>query len=169
MRTFAPFQALILFTTLAVVPVAGAEEPGFTGNVCDLPPPASVAAIPGVSARCKNQEPLPAPGSVAYVGNWSGKTARSATLQVTVAKYTDDEMLKLAIRNLNQGLPGTPKPIGEIGGATAFEATGGFATAIHFSVGKYVVSAVVNTIGTAPPETARTALESLAKAIAPRL
>ncbi len=167
-RAFASFLALAL-PTLAAAPVAGATEPAFTGNVCALPPPASVTAILGVPGECKNLEPLPAPGAVDYVGNWSGQAARSATLQVTVAKYTDDGMLKLAIGNLNQGLPGTPKPIGDIGDGPAYEATGGFATAIRFSIGKYVVLVVVSTIGAAPPEAARTALEGLARAIAPRL
>lgn len=168
MRASARSLAAMLLT-FGVAPVAGAAGPRFSGDVCGLAPPAGVAAIPGVSPKCQNQEPLSAPGAIDYVASWSGESARPATLQVTVARYTDEDMRKLAVRNLNQGLPGTPTPIGRIGGGTVFEATGGFATAIRFSVDDYVVLLVVNTVGAAPPKAARTALEGLANAIAARL
>lgn len=87
-------------------------------------------------------------------------------IHATVSLYTDQGSLQLAKRNLNQGLPGTPRKVARIGSA-AYEATGGLSTAIHFNVGKYIVFVSLNTVGTPPRSTA--SLEALAKTVAARL
>jgi hypothetical protein len=166
-RVPASILALVVLA-LGAASAAGAKQPAFSGNVCKLAPAAKVTAIPGLTTKCKSQRQSGI-GSINYVGSWSGKTARSGTLQVTVEKFTDSGMQKLAITNLKQGLPGPPKRIGKIGSTVAFEGTGANATGIHFAAGKYVVILVVNTIGGNPPKAARTALEKLALAIAPKL
>ena len=101
-----------------------------------------------------------------YGGNWAGKTARSPRLQVTVSVYSDRGLLKVAKRNLNQGLVGAPKKVTGIGGA-AFAAAGASAAEIHFAVGKDVIAVVVTTIGKPPRVTP--ALKALAAAIAANL
>jgi hypothetical protein len=167
-RALASILAVCVLTLAAVSAAGAAKKPGFTGNVCKLAPAANVKAVVGSPSTCKSQRQSGI-GSINYVGNWSTAKARSATLQVTVEKFTDSGMQKLAITNLKQGLPGPPKRIGKIGSTVAFEGTGANATGIHFAAGKYVVILVVNTVGSNPPKKLRTALENLAKAIAPKL
>ena len=86
------------------------------------------------------------PGSTIYVGNWAGLTAKSPTVQVTVALYSDTGAFQLAEQNLKQGLPGPPKKVAGIGSA-AYEAKGALSVGIHFAVGKYIVFVSLNTIG----------------------
>jgi hypothetical protein len=83
-----------------------------------------------------------------------------------VSSYSDHGLLQLAKRNLNQGLPATPKKVTGIGSA-AYEATAPNSTGLRFAVGKYVVLVAVNTIG--KPSWSTKAVEALAKAIAARL
>ena len=164
MHVSRPALAVSLFAALAAASSAGAR-PGSTVNVCRLLTAKQVAAVPGVSSACTNAKPMAGPGSTIYSGNWRGKTATSARLQVTVSSYTDQGMLALAKRNLKQGLPGTPRKVVGIGNG-AYEATGAGSEAIHVAIGKYVVAVVVNTSGKLP----RTAvIEAVAREIAARL
>jgi nitrous oxidase accessory protein NosD len=155
---------------LSVVAVAAAAPAlagsGFTGNVCGLVPAKQVAMVAGATKKCANAKPLPGLGSKIYTGNWVGATAKSASLQVTVAVYSDAGALQLAKRNLEQGLPGPPKKIAGLG-APAYGATGAMGAGIHVAVGKDVVYLSVSTIGTTPKSP--TVLEPLARALVKRL
>lgn len=163
-----PSRLTLAATFIAALAVASAAEAGssFKGNVCSVVPAKKVAAISGASSKCTNAKPSKGPGSTIYVGNWAGKTPTSPRTQVTIALYTDAGALQLAKRNLNQGLPGTPKKVSGIGSA-AYEATGASGAAIHFNVGKYIAYLNLTTAGKAAKSKA--SLESLAKAIAARL
>jgi len=143
-----------------------ASAANFNGKVCSLLTTRQVTAIQGVTSRCTNAKPLPGPGSTIYVGNWAGKTARSAHLQVTVSSYADQGALQLGRRNLAQGLVGTPRKL-TLGKLPAYEATGAGATQLRFLLGKQTVLVTVNTI--AGPAASTKSVEALAKAIAARL
>jgi len=154
--------AIVLLAALATASAAAAA-PGFNGKVCGLVSAKQVTALAGVSSKCTNATPSKGLGSTMYVGNWAGLTAKSPTVQVTVALYSDAGAFKLAQQNLKQGLPGPPKKVAGIGSA-AYEAKGALSVGIHFTIGKYIVYVSLNTIGT-PPKSA-TMLEPLAKAVA---
>ena len=158
---------LTLFFTLAALTTAAAAaaRPTFGGNVCGLLTAKQVTAIQGVSPRCTNAKPSPGFGSTIYAGNWSGKTARSPRVQVTVSVYTDQGALQLAKRNLAQGLTGTPRKVAGIGSG-AYEATGAGAAGLRFASGKTTVLVIVTALGK-PPSTK--SAETLAKSIDARL
>ncbi len=155
--------AVVLAAALAATAATAARAP-FKGKVCALATAKQVTAIPGVSSRCVNGAPEPAPGATIYVGNWAGKTPTSPRLQVSVQVYKDAGMLRVAKSNLDQGLPGPPKKITGIGSG-AYEATGGGSTAIRFAAGGYVATAILSTTG----RRSRSALERFAKTLAKRL
>lgn len=157
--------ALVLLATLASAAPAGAR-PSSGVDVCHLLTVKQVTAVQGVSPKCASAKPMAGPGSTIYEGNWAGKTPRSAGLQVTVSLYTDKGALALAKRNLNQGLPGTPKKVAGIGSG-AYEASGGVSTAVRFAKGSYIVLVGVSGIG--KPTWSTTSVEGLAKAVAARL
>lgn len=156
---------IAIFGALLAAPGARAL-PAFAGKVCALVPSKQVTAIAGLSSKCVNAKPSQGPGSMIYVGNWAGATPTSPTLQVTVAVYKDPGALKLAVQNLKQGLPGSPKKVTGIGSA-AYESKGANAVGIHLVVGKYIAYINLNTIG-APPKSA-VMLEPLAKTLATHL
>ncbi len=136
------FTRLAAVVALAVAPAATsatAARAPFKGKVCALATAKQVTAITGVSSRCVNACPEPAPGATIYVGNWAGKTPTSPRLQVSVQVYKDSGMLRLAKSNLDVGLPGPPRKVAGIGSA-AYEATGGGSTAIRFATGRYVAT-----------------------------
>lgn len=157
--------ALVLLAALATAAPAGAR-PTSGVDVCRLLSAKQATTVQGVSSKCTNVKPTVGPGSTIYGANWPGKTPRSAGLQVTLSLYTDQSALALAKRNLNQGLPGTPKKVAGIGSG-AYEATGGISTGIRFAEGKYIVLVGVSGIGKRSWST--TSVEALAKAIAGRL
>ena len=144
-----------------------AATPASKVDVCGLLTAKQVTAIAGVSAKCKNLAAQPGPGSTLYVGNWAGLTPKSATLQVTVAVYSDPGVLHLAVHNLKQGLPGgVPKPVAGIGTA-AYEATGAMAAGIHVAVGNDVLYITMTDVG-APPKSAAV-VEPVAKDVVAKL
>jgi hypothetical protein len=159
-------QLIVLLATLAVASPAAARPAAFNGNVCGLLTANQVTAISGVTAKCKNDAPLPGPGSKQYTGNWAGVTTKSPTLQVTVVKYTDPSVLQLAVHNLKQGLPGgTPKKVTGIGDA-AYEAKGASEAGIHVAVGKYIAYISLGEIGKTPSPAL---IEPVAKDVAAKL
>lgn len=157
--------AVVLLATVATAAPAVAR-PSAGVDVCRLLSAKQVTAVQGVSPKCTNAKPMAGPGSTIYGANWPGKTPRSAGLQVTVSLYSDQGALGLAKRNLNQGLPGTPKKVAGIGSG-AYEATGGISTAVRFAQGKYIVLVGVSGIG--KPSWSSGSVEALAKAVAGRL
>jgi hypothetical protein len=157
--------ALAVFATLAAASAAGARS-GLSVDVCRMLSAKEVTAIPGVSSKCTNAKPANGPGSTIYTANWAGTTPKSPSLQVTVSLYTDSGALQLAKRNLNQGLPGTPKRVTGIGSA-AYEATGASSTGVQFNVGKYIASIRLTTMN--KPQRSTAPIEAIAKAIARRL
>jgi hypothetical protein len=163
-----PSRLTFAAAVVAALVAASVAEAGssFKGNVCSVVPPKKVAAISGVSSKCVNAKPSRGPGSMIYVANWAGKTPTSPRMQVTIALYGDAGLLQLAKRNLNQGLPGTPKKVSGIGSA-AYEGVGASSTAIHFSVGKHIAYVSVTAVG--KPSRSAASLEALAKGIAARL
>jgi hypothetical protein len=165
MRAQRSTLALVLLATLATAAPAGAR-PSAGVDVCRLLTAKQVTTVQGVSPKCTNAKPMAGPGSTIYGANWAGKTPRSAALQVTVSLYSDQGALGLAKRNLNQGLPGTPKKVVGIGSG-AYEATGGISTAVRFAEGKYIVLVGVSGIG--KPSWSLTSVEALAKGVARRL
>jgi hypothetical protein len=156
---------IVLLVAALAAGSATAARSTFKGNVCGLLSAKQVTAISGLTAKCTNARPSKGPGSTIYLGNWAGKTPRSPRLQVTVSAYGDAGMLKLAQRNLNQGLPGTPKKLTGIG-TGAYAAVGAGAAAIKFSAGSDVVLVLLNSIGATPKVSS---LVPLAKAIAVKL
>ncbi len=116
-------------------------------DVCKTVPAKVVLAIPGVGTYCTDTPPEVAPGSTDYVGTWtdrpetakSGKTGTGpqTSLEVTIARYTDKGLLKLAIQNLDQGLPGPAIAVKDLGGP-AYEAKGTMIVAIHIAWETYV-------------------------------
>ena len=165
MHALKPTLILTLVVALATASAAAARPSSGT-DVCRLLTTKQVTTVQGVSPKCTNARPTAGPGSTITTGNWAGTTLRSPRLQVTVSLYTDQAALGLAKRNLNQGLPGTPKKVAGIGSA-AYEATGGFATGVRFADGKYIVFVSVGGIG--KPSWSTKSVEALAKAIAGRL
>ncbi len=164
-RGWVPAAAAIaaVLATLAVAGTAGARS-SFTGNVCGLVSAKQVATIPGLSTRCTRSRSAGL-GSTIFTGNWAARSARGPRLQVTISVYRDQGALRLAKRNLAQGLPGgTPRKVTGIGTA-AFEATGAGAIGIQFAVGKDIVYVTLTPIGKARSA----ALEAIARAIASRL
>ena len=165
MKAVTPILALALFAALGTASAAPAS-PSAAVDTCRLLTAKQVTAVQGVSPKCTTAKPMAGPGSTIYEANWAGKTPRAPGVQVTVSLYTDQGMLALAKRNLNQGLSGTPKRVAGIGSA-AYEATGGFSTGVRFAQGKYVVLVSVNGIG--KPTWSTRSVEVLAKAVAGRL
>jgi hypothetical protein len=157
--------ALAGFAVLVLAAPAEARQ-AFDGKVCGLVSAKQIKAVPGLSLTCTNARPSKGIGSTNYVGNWAGKTASSPSLQITIALYTDSGALQLAKRNLEQGLPGTPKLVAGIG-TRAYEAVGASSAGIHFSLGKYIAYVILNTRAASPRSTG--SLEALAKAVAARL
>ena len=153
-----------LLAALTAAAPAGAGT-GFAGNVCRLATAKQIAALAGVSPLCTNTPSAKGPGSTIYVGSWPGKEPRSPHLQVTISVYGDPGALQLARRNLNQGLPGTPRKVSGIGSA-AYEAAGASAIGIHFAVGKDVAYVTLTSTGKLPRASS---LEALARAVAARL
>ena len=162
---YATRLTLAVFVVLALAEPAEARS-NFNRNVCTLLSAKQVTAVPGVSTNCTNAKPSRGLGATNYIGNWAGKTPRSARLQVTVSLYTDTGALQLARRNLKQGLPGPPRKVAGIGSA-AYEAIGALSSGVHFATGKYVVYVSLNTIGSPPRSTV--SIEGIAKAIASKL
>ncbi len=161
---------VVLTAVLSCTQTAGAAPP-FGGNVCGLLTAKQVTAISGVTANCKNEPPLSGPGqgSKQYTGNWAGVTTKSPALQVTVVKYTDPGVLKLAVHNLKQGLPGgAPKKVTGIGDA-AYEAKGAPDTGpgIHVAIGKYIAYINLATVG--GPPLSPSLLEPIAKDVVAKL
>lgn len=165
MHAVKPILALALFAALATASSAAAR-PSAAVDVCHLLSATQVTAVQGVSPKCAGAKPMAGPGSTIYGANWAGKTPRSPGVQVTVSVYSDQGLLALAKRNLNQGLPGTPKKVAGIGTA-AFEATGGISTGVRFAKGKDIVLVIVSGIG--KPSWTPKSVEALAKAVAGRL
>ena len=165
MHAVKPILLLALFAALATASAAPART-SVAVDACRLLTAKQVTAVQGVSPKCASAKPMAGPGSTIYEGNWAGKTPRSAGLQVTVSLYTDKGALALAKRNLNQGLPGTPKKVAGIGSG-AYEASGGVSTAVRFAKGSYIVLVGVSGIG--KPTWSTTSVEALAKAVAARL
>jgi hypothetical protein len=116
-------------------------------DVCKTVPAKVVRAVPGVGSYCTDTPPQAGPGSTDYVGTWtdrpetakSGKTGTGprVSLEVTIARYTDKGLLKLAVQNLDQGLPGPPIAVKHLGGP-AYEAKGYMSVAIHIAWKTYV-------------------------------
>ena len=159
---------VVVAAVLSCTQTAGAAL-RFGGNVCGLLTAKQATAISGVTAKCTNEAPLPGPGSNQYTGNWAGVTTKSPALQVTVVKYTDPGVLKLAVHNLKQGLPGgTPKKVTGIGDA-AFEAKGPPDTGpgIHVAIGTYIAYINLATVG--GPPLSPSLLEPIAKDIVAKL
>lgn len=158
---------LTLAAVLAVAATgaASAATPTFGKNVCSLLSAKQVTAIPGLSPRCTNVAPARGPGSTIYVGRWAAAGGTSPSLQVTVSQYKDPGLLRLAQRNLGQGLVATPHKLRGVG-AAAYEATGGVAAEVQFTSGAFVVGVTLTAHGKAPSPAA---VEQLAKAIVPRL
>jgi hypothetical protein len=161
---------VVVAAVLSCTQTAGAAL-RFGGNVCGLLTAKQVTAISGVTAKCKNEAPLPGPlpGSTQYAGNWAGVTTKSPALQVTVVKYPDPGMLKLAVHNLKQGLPGgTPKKVTGIGDA-AYEAKGPPDTGpgINVAIGKYIAYINLATVG--GPQLSPSLLEPIAKDVVAKL
>jgi len=156
-------RAVLTVTLLALTATSAASaSSGFAGNVCSLIPTKQVTPVVGRPSHCTKAPATQGPGSMMYVGTWTGP-AGSPQLQLTIAAYNDQGALQMAKRNLRQGLPGgTPKRVAGIGSA-AYEASGANSTGIHFSVGKYVAY-----LSLGKPR-ATTSLEALAKTIAARL
>ena len=165
MHAVKPALAIVLLWAFAIAAPAPAR-PSAGVDVCRLLTAKQAAAVQGVSPKCTPAKPMAGPGSRIYVANWAGKTPRSPGLQVTVSRYTDQGALGLAKRNLNQGLPGTPKKVAGIGSA-AYEATGGISTAVRFAEGNDVVLVVVSGIG--KPTWSTKSVEALARAVAGRI
>jgi hypothetical protein len=141
-------------------------------DVCKVVPAKVVRAVPGVGSLCTVTPPEAAPGSTDYVGTWTdgpgiakgGKTGAGpqTSLEVTIARYTDKGVLKLAIHNLDQGLPGPPTAVKHLGGP-AYEAKGAMAVAIHITWKNYV--AYVGLTSVKNPPSSPKVLEPLAKAL----
>ena len=165
MHAVKPLLALALFAALTTASAAPARASAGL-DVCRLLTAKQATAVQGVSSKCTPAKPMAGPGSRIYVANWAGKTPRSPGLQVTVSRYTDQGALGLAKRNLNQGLPGTPRKVAGIG-AGAYEASGGIATAVRFDQGKEVVLVIVSGIG--KPTWSTKSVEALARAVAGRI
>lgn len=161
-RKLVPTLALVC--ALAATATAEARS-SFTGDVCGLASAKQAAPLTGSPSHCTKSPASPGPGSTLYAAVWSGVTATSPRLQVTVAVYTDKGALQLARRNLKQGLPGgTPRPLRGVGTA-AYEASGPAGAGIHFGLDKYVVYMTLT--GKASRSTAQ--LEAIAKSIAAKL
>ncbi len=157
---------MVLLATLAVAAPAAARPAPFSGDVCGLLTAKQVTVISGVTGQCKNDTPLPGPGSEQYTSNWAGVTKKSPALQVTVVKYTDPGVLQLAVHNLKQGLSGgTPTKVTGIGDA-AYEAKGAFEAGIHVAVGKYIAYISLSEIGKTP---SLALIEPVAKDVAAKL
>jgi hypothetical protein len=119
-------------------------------DVCKTVAAKVVRAIPGVGSYCTDTPPEAGPGSTDYVGTWtdrpetakSGKTGTGpqTSLEVTIARYTDKGLLKLAVQNLDQGLPGPPTAVKGLGGP-AYEAKGYETVAVHIAWKSYVAYA----------------------------
>ncbi|GEM_PF-1653726 len=156
--------AAAALAALAVAAAATARV-RFSGNVCGLVSVQRVARVTGGSSHCAKAPPSTGPGARIYAATWAGTTGTSPRLQVTVSVYTDARLLKLAKRNLKQGLPpGTPRPAHGIGQA-AYEASGASGTGIHFTLDRYVVYLTFS--GKTPRPLAT--LEGIAKTVAARL
>jgi len=143
--------ASLALLVLPAVPIKLAEAPvhkqAAAIDVCKTVPAKVVRSVPGVGSYCTDTPPQAAPGSTDYVGIWtdrpetakSGKTGTGpqASLEVTIARYTDKGLLKLAVQNLDQGLPGPAIRVMHLGGP-AYEAKGAMAVAIHIAWKNYV-------------------------------
>jgi hypothetical protein len=150
------------------------HKPAAPINVCKTVPAKVVRAIPGVGSTCSETSPLPGVGSVEYTGTWTanpgtaeekekGGTKIEESLGVTIARFSDSAALKLAVQNLNQGLPGGPVTAVEHLGGPAYEAEAEKTAAIHISwkdYTGYVTLAVVNAATPSPK-----VLEALAKVL----
>lgn len=141
-------------------------------NVCKTLPAKVVLAVPGVGSYCAETPPEAAPGSTDYVGTWtdrpetakSGKTGTGphTSLEVTIARYTDKGLLHLAVQNLDQGLPGTPTAVKDLGGP-AYEAKGPMVVAIRIAWKNYVAYVGLTSVQ-APPSSPKV-LHPLAKVL----
>jgi hypothetical protein len=141
-------------------------------DVCKTVPAKVVRAVPGVGSYCTETPPEVGPGSTDYVGTWtdrpetakSGKTGTGphTSLEVTIARYTDKGLLDLAVQNLDQGLPGPPTSVKDLGGP-AYEAKGAMAVAVHIAWKNYV--AYVGLTSVQSPPSSPKVLHSLAKAL----
>lgn len=159
--------AAILIAVAALASASSAEAAsGFNGKVCGLLSAKQVKAIKGVSTKCKNAPATRGIGSIDHVGNWAGVTAASPRIQVTVSVYADAGMLKLAKRNLKQGLLGPPKKLKGVGTA-AYTSTGALGRDVRFSLGKYIV--LVNVSGIHKITWTTASVVALAKTVAARL
>jgi hypothetical protein len=159
------------YPDLASRPVDGPKQASSI-DVCKVVPAKVVAAVPGVGSSCTETPPEAGPGSTDYVGTWTdrpeiakeGKTGSGpqTSLEVTIARYTDKGLLKLAVHNLDQGLPGPPTSAHHLGGP-AYEAKGAMEVAIHITWKNYVAYVGLTSVK-APPSSPKV-LEPLAKAL----
>jgi hypothetical protein len=141
-------------------------------DVCKVVPAKVVRAVPGVGSLCTVTPPEAGPGSTDFVGTWTDRPAiakagrtgpgSQASLEVTIARYTDKGLLKLAVHNLDQGLPGPPTSAHHLGGP-AYEAKGAMAVAIHITWKNYV--AYVGLTSVKNPPSSPQVLEPLAKVL----
>ncbi len=163
---------------MAPVLVAGSlvtgHKPAAPINVCKTVPSKVVRAIPGVGSTCTETPPLPGFGSVEYTGTWmatpgtaevkgQGGTKIEESLGVTIARFSDSGALKLAVQNLNQGLPGGPVTAVEHLGGPAYEAEAEKTAAIHISWKDYTAYVSLTVVNTATPSPK--VLEALAKVL----
>jgi hypothetical protein len=177
MRSSHTLAALAL-VALAGVPVnlangsVGGPKQATAIDVCKVVPVKVVRAVPGVGSFCAVTPPEAGPGSTDYVGTWTdrpetakgGKTGTGpqTSLEVTIARYTDKGLLKLAVHNLDQGLPGPPTAVHHLGGP-AYEAKGAMAVGIHITWKNYVAYVGLTSVKK-PPQSPKV-LEPLAKVL----
>jgi hypothetical protein len=177
MRSSHTLAALVL-VALTGAPVSlasssvGGPKQSAAIDVCKVVPGKVVRAVPGVGSLCTVTPPEAGPGSTDYVGTWTdgpeiakgGKTGPGpqASLEVTIARYTDKGLLKLAVHNLGQGLPGPATSVHHLGGP-AYEAKGAMDVAIHITWKNYVAYVTLTSVKN-PPSSPRV-LEPLAKAL----
>ena len=165
--------ALLALPALPVKVADGsAHKQAATIDVCKTVPAKVVLAVPGVGSYCTDTPPEVAPGSTDYVGTWTARpeTAKSGkggagpptSLEVTIARYTDKGLLGLAVQNLDQGLPGPPVAVKNLGGR-AYEAKGAMTVAIHIAWKNYV--AYVGLTGGRIPPSSPKVLRPLAKVL----
>jgi hypothetical protein len=141
-------------------------------DVCKMVPAKVVKAVPGVGSYCTVTPPQAGPGSTDYVGTWTDKPAIAKSgkggigpqisLEVTIARYTDKGVLKLAVQNLDQGLPGPPVAVKGLGGP-AYEAKGYQIVAVHIAWKSYV--AYVGLTSARLPQSSPKVLYPLAKVL----
>ena len=150
------------------------HKPAAPIDVCKTVPSKVVRAVPGVGSTCSETSPLPGVGSVEYTGTWTanpataeekeqGGTKTEESLGVTIARYSDGGALKLAIQNLNQGLPGGPVTAVKDLGGPAYEAEALKTSAIHISWKDYTAYVTLTVVNAATPSPKT--LQALAKVL----